>query len=83
MTKHLLQIGPDPFDFVVADYSNIEQASRGAHCIGKQNEHLPQGEEQGPAAISSKDDSQGYGLCYHCGGGSYTHYCDNCRRYID
>lgn len=83
MAKYLVQISPDPFDFVVADDSNIDQASRGAHHVGKQDEHEPQGEEQGPAAMSSKDGSHGYGLCYYCGGGSYTHYCDDCRRYID
>lgn len=83
MSKYLVQISPDPFDFIVADDSNIEQASKGAYYVGNQDEHKPQGEGWGEAATSSKDGSQGYGICYHCGGGSYSHYCDNCRRYID
>ena len=83
MSKYLVQIGPGPFDFVIANDSNIEQARHGAHYVGKEGEHKPQGEQQGPAAVSSKDGSQGYGLCYQCGSGSYSHYCDSCGTYID
>lgn len=40
-------------------------------------------ERESNAAISSIDGSQGYGLCMCCGGGSYSHNCDNCGAYID
>jgi hypothetical protein len=36
MSKYLIQISPDPFDFIVVDEELVDQASKGAYYVGKQ-----------------------------------------------